>query len=140
MNWKKVKQDIMRHEGYRDSIYIDTVGVPTGGYGHAFHEGSKLPDHIWESILSYDLSIVLEDHEKFISVNGLYHLNEKRQEVLFNMMFNLGYTKLSKFKKFIAAMQGEDFHIAAIEMLDSKWAEQVGVRAIELSDIMRRGV
>jgi len=49
-----------------------------------------------------------------------------------NMCFNLGYPRLSKFKKFLAAMEDNDFETAAKEMMDSKWATQVGDRAERL--------
>ena len=49
-----------------------------------------------------------------------------------NMGFNLGYPRLSKFKKFLDAMQKNDFETAAVEMMDSKWATQVGKRAERL--------
>jgi len=139
MNLKKIKQDIKRHEGYRDHIYVDTVGVLTGGYGHAFHKGSKLPDHIWDEILSYDISEKLRDTESFLSEHQIEWLDDRRQEVIFNMIFNMGYKGLNKFKKFIAAMQGSDWRKASAEMLDSRWAKQVGYRAIELAGIMERG-
>jgi lysozyme len=49
-------------------------------------------------------------------------------------MFNLGRPRLSRFKKFIAAINEGDWEIAAIEMMDSKWAVQVGPRSERLRD------
>ena len=71
-------------------------------------------------------------------VNWTEH-NEVRQGVLINMMYNLGWPRLSKFKKMLAAFESKDYKLASIEMLDSKWAVQVGRRATELSDIMKAG-
>ena len=59
-------------------------------------------------------------------------LDDNKQRVMVNMCFNLGYPRLSKFKKFLAAMEVHDFETAAIEMMDSKWANQVGLRAERL--------
>jgi len=59
-------------------------------------------------------------------------LSDDRMRVMANMCFNLGYPRLSKFKKFLAAMQEEDWETAAEEMMDSKWATQVGDRAKRL--------
>jgi len=56
-----------------------------------------------------------------------------------NMLFNLGYTRFLGFKKMLHAIEVRDFNHAANEMLDSKWAGQVGQRAIELAQIMRSG-
>jgi len=66
-------------------------------------------------------------------------LNDNRQRVIANMCFNLGHPRLSKFKKFIQAMQISDWERAAEEMLDSKWSSQVGDRALRLRDRVLRG-
>ena len=66
-------------------------------------------------------------------------LNDVRQEVLANMRFNLGLANLRKFKRMIAALERRDWVDASREMLDSKWATQVGNRAIRLSNAMRTG-
>ena len=55
------------------------------------------------------------------------------------MLFNLGLPRLKTFKKFLAACEAGDFDLASVEMLDSKWASQVGNRAIELSEQMKAG-
>ena len=61
-------------------------------------------------------------------------LPEDLQRVMANMCFNLGITRLLKFKKFLAAMEENKWDKAAVEMLDSRWAIQVGPRAIRLKD------
>jgi len=131
---RKLCQDmIKRHEGYRDRIYKDTVGVLTGGYGHAFLLGSYLPDYIWEYIFEYDFKRVEEDFLKL----DLDHLSVIRKMVICDMLFNLGLTKLLKFKNMLRALKEENYGKAADEMLDSRWADQVGHRALELSKMMR---
>ena len=54
-------------------------------------------------------------------------------------VFNLGYPRLSKFVKFIDAMQKGDWKKASEEMIDSKWASQVGRRAIRLQQMVIHG-
>jgi len=66
-------------------------------------------------------------------------LDGVRQRVLANMCFNLGYPRLSKFVKFIAAMQKGDWKTAGEEMMDSKWATQVGDRAVRLQQMVIHG-
>ena len=66
-------------------------------------------------------------------------INDARQAVLINMAFNIGLSGLFKFKKTISAIKGGFYEKAAKEMLDSKWANQVGNRATELSEQMRTG-
>ena len=61
-------------------------------------------------------------------------LDDDKQRVMANMAFNLGLPRLSKFKKFLKAMEEGDFKTAAVEMMDSKWATQVGNRAKRLRD------
>jgi lysozyme len=58
---------------------------------------------------------------------------------LINMCFNLGLTRLLKFKKMIAALSIHDYETAANEALDSRWAKQVGSRATDIADIIRAG-
>lgn len=66
-------------------------------------------------------------------------LNEKRQEVLINMCFNLGINRLLKFKRMIAALEKLNHPEAAREMMHSRWAVQVKGRAMELTEKMREG-
>ena len=61
-------------------------------------------------------------------------LPEEAQEVIVNMCFNMGAPRLSKFKKFIGGVNAGDWNTAAVEMMDSRWAKQVGVRADRLRD------
>lgn len=66
-------------------------------------------------------------------------VNEARKAVLINMCFNLGMPTLLTFKRFLTALSAGDYDSASREMLDSRWARQVGKRAITLADIMRSG-
>ena len=55
------------------------------------------------------------------------------------MVYNLGLTRFKGFKKTIGFIELGEYDLAATEMLDSKWARQVGKRAIELSHMMKTG-
>jgi lysozyme len=55
------------------------------------------------------------------------------------MMFNMGAPAFSKFKNFWAALKSNDYATASVEMMDSKWAEQVKGRAVTLSEMMSDG-
>jgi lysozyme len=66
-------------------------------------------------------------------------LDETRQRVLANMCFNLGCPRLKNFKNFLAALEAGDFETAGEEMMDSKWATQVGSRAVRLQEKMLHG-
>ena len=125
---------IKKHEGYRDSIYYDTVGVPTGGYGHAFLPGSSLPKDIWDEIFLYDYNIAVSDYYSLE-----LDLDPVRRAVIVNMIFNLGISKFLGFRKTLVYVRAGEYEKAAKEMLNSKWAGQVGRRATELAKMMRTG-
>lgn len=66
-------------------------------------------------------------------------LDDVRREVILNMLFNLGLPKLREFKKMLAAIERIDFTQASVEMCSSRWASQVGSRAVYLSQAMKAG-
>ena len=125
---------IRRHEGLSDKIYLDSVGVPTGGYGHAFLVGSPITIDIAEKFFQNDIFIA-EQNYKTLKLN----LDETRKMVIINMIFNLGLTRFLKFKKFIHALNESNWQKAHDEMINSRWAAQVGNRAKELANIMLTG-
>lgn len=133
-----IRKMIKQHEGYRGRIYIDSVGVPTGGYGHAFLTGSPLSQPIWELIFEEDFQRTVNDYDYLVEEYNL-DLNPVRRGVLIDMLFNLGLSKLLRFKKFIRAMQLKDWERAADEMINSRWYNQVGTRAVKLVKMMREG-
>jgi len=124
---------IKKHEGYRDKLYQCTAGKQTIGYGRNIEDNGISKDEA-NLMLANDI----KECEKTLNYNLPFFkdLSEVRHAVLVNMMFNLGWPRLSKFKKMIAAIESKDFDRASAEMLDSKWARQVGNRALELSGMM----
>lgn len=136
MTYDEVVDMIKRHEGFSEKLYLDTVGVLTGGWGHAFFVGDYIPFYIWEKILWLDIKKAYDDLEK-LKLND--DLDEVRKAVIVDMLFNLGLTNFLKFKKLIAALRNKDYEEAAKEMENSKWAKQVKSRATELIKMMRTG-
>lgn len=127
-------EDLIRHEGYRTHLYEDTAGILTIGVGYNIEE-KGLPDYIIKLLLNDSIEEAKSELGRvFEPWKGLSRV---RQDVLVNMMFNLGAPRFLKFKKFIKAIKNNDFDTAADEMLASRWAKQVGNRAIELSERMR---
>ena len=127
-------EDLIRHEGYRTHLYEDTAGILTIGVGYNIEE-KGLPDYIIKLLLNDSIEEAKSELGRvFEPWKGLSRV---RQDVLVNMMFNLGAPRFLKFKKFIKAIKNNDFDTAADEMLASRWANQVGNRAIELSERMR---
>jgi lysozyme len=133
------KEQLKIDEGCRLNAYQDTVGVWTIGYGHTegVGKGDKITQAKAEEYLLEDTLAAARDASTLpVGFDGL---NAVRQAVLTNMTFNLGLTRILNFKRFLAAVQIRDFNKAALEMLDSKWAGQVGQRAIRLAKQMKKG-
>ena len=137
MREEAIKIMIQRHEGIMPRVYLDTVQVPTGGYGHAFLVGSPISHKVADLLFEDDYNRCLKDYEQLRPLIG--ELDPIRRAVILDMLFNLGLPRLKEFKKTLAAIRAKDFEEAAKEMLDSKWARQVGYRARKLADMMRTG-
>ena len=88
-------------------------------------------------LLGNDIDLCVDELEN--NFTWYKNLSDARQRVLVNMCFNLGLTRLLGFKKFLAALEAEDWDRAAEEMLDSKWAVQVGPRSTRLRDLLLEG-
>ena len=122
-------QDLKRHEGLKLKPYQDTEGVWTIGFGHNLEEG--ITAKIAEFILHEDIRIHTDELTRVFPI--VTTLDDDRRDVLINMCFNLGISRLKGFKKMWAAIDASDYVEASKQMLDSLWADQVGSRAIELA-------
>ena len=99
--------------------------------------GSSIPEERVLECLNKDIDIICADLDR--ALPWWRELDGVRQRVLVNMGFNLGLTRLLKFKKFLAALEKKDYETAAIEMMDSRWAVQVKGRANRLRDKILSG-
>ena len=144
MNVEKLREQLKIDEGCVYEIYNDHLGYPTFGIGHLVREsdpenGSPLGTEISEDRVNEafdaDIEIVLSD------CNILYpdfeDLPEEAQQIIANMMFNLGRPRLSKFVGMKRGVDAKDWNSAADEMVDSRWYRQVGARAERLVNRMR---
>lgn len=135
MNIDRLKRDLRRHEGVRSKPYQDNLGVWTVGVGRNMNNGFR-PSEI-EMLFENDL---LEAERAAMALVPMFRLlDHHRQEVLVNMAFNMGQTRLGRFRRMLDAIDRLDFEAAADEMLASTWAAQVGKRAVELAERMRLG-
>ena len=129
---------LKRHEGVRSKVYICSAGYETIGVGRNIAEsGLGLSDDEIDYLLANDIKRVRE--ELTDSYFWFPAMNEARQDALVDISFNLGQTRLRGFVKAIEAMSREQFDIAADEFMDSKWATQVGNRAIQVTEMIRTG-
>jgi len=133
MNKDRLKETLIRHEGIRLKPYKDSVGKITIGIGRNLDDIGISHEEAGLMFLN-DLDRV----EKELCTNFKWfpNLSDVRQEVLMNMCFNLGITKLKKFVKFLKAVELGNWSQAAIEMKDSLWTKQVGQRSEELAKAM----
>ncbi len=126
---------IKKHEGLRLKPYTCTAGKLSIGYGRNLEDVGISQDEA-DAMLAQDMVGVLSDCTKF---PWFKKLNTPRQAVIENMIFNLGLSRFSGFRNTIRYIEAGEYEKAAEEMLDSKWARQVGNRANELSLIMETG-
>jgi len=122
-------------EGLRLKPYRCTAGKLTIGYGRNLDDVGITQEEA-ELLLKHDLEKAEKEAEKFPVYSKL---NQARKDVLIEMVFNMGYSRLSGFKKMFEALEKGDYSAAADQMLDSSWHKQVGKRAERLAYFMRIG-
>lgn len=135
MDRQLLKTQLERHEGLRLKPYRDTVGKLTIGYGRNLDDVGIAPEEA-ELMLDNDIDAALKHLH---TVDEFNELDPVRQTVIANMAFNMGFSGVMGFRNMWAAISRQDWDRAASEMLDSRWSRQVGMRAVELSEIMRSG-
>lgn len=134
---EKLIDHIRAAEGLRLRPYRCTAGKLTIGYGRNLDD-LGISETEAESLLINDVDRVI-GHLMLLPQYQMLGYDQARQAVLVDMVFNLGLTRFLGFKAMLAALELGDFDRAADEMLDSKWARQVGKRATNLAEVMRSG-
>jgi len=144
MDIAKLREQLEIDEGVKYEVYNDHLGYATFGIGHLItvHDpengwsvGTDVDEYRVQEAFEDDVQGVISDCEK------LYvqweHLPEEAKQVIANMMFNMGLTRLSKFKGMKRGVDSRDWNAAADEMVDSAWYRQVTNRADRLVMRMR---
>ena len=142
MNMDRLLASVKKHEGYRNKVYLDTLGKRTVGVGHLCVEEFWEDDKEYEEkflmdILEADLQNAIKGAKDLMSENGCMDMDEVAEEIIIEMIFQLGKTGVSKFKNMWKALSGLEYSVAASEMLDSRWAKQTPNRANKLSKKMQ---
>ena len=142
----ELKARIRDHEGCVDTVYPDTLGKATIGIGHLvqpherqrFKKGVKISVDEIEDLFLIDLNRACAGAEQLISENyrGDKRLPQVIEHVIVEMVFQLGKTGVSKFKKMWKAMRVKDWKKAAEEMKDSRWHSQTPKRCEHLAEII----
>jgi len=133
-----IKDMLIRDEGNVSWAYQDSEGYWTIGVGRLIdkRKGGGLSEDEIMYLLENDIKRSTAEAEKF---TWFYDLNAPRQAVIISMLFNMGLPTFKQFKRMIMAIEKGDFWQASHEMMDSKWADQVGPRADRLSTMMETG-
>jgi lysozyme len=135
VNYHALRKSLELHEDRRNRLYHCTAGKPTIGVGHNLER--PISDAAIDQILSDDINTCIAELDR--AFNGWRNHNDARQNVLLEMMFNMGTSTLRDFKRMWAALQAKDYDEAAKQMMHSGWAVQVGKRAATLSNQMKSG-
>ena len=139
MNTDKLREQLATDEGIVNEIYLDHLGYPTFGIGHLITDhdpekgqevGTSISEERVNQAFDEDVQTVVADCA--ICFNTWDGYPEEAKQVFANMMFNMGRTRLSKFKKMIAAVNDSNWEEAAAQMEDSRWYKQTTNRATRL--------
>ncbi|NOQ31672.1 MAG: lysozyme [Helicobacteraceae bacterium] len=141
-----IKNDAIKmlkiHEGCALTVYKCPSDKHTIGYGRNLDDLGITQDEANSMLLS-DVERTIEELKSFTwfddLCNSAYDRDHLRASALIDMCFNLGFPRFKQFKKMIHALEWMDYKTASIEMLNSRWAKQVGTRAIRLSNIIKFG-
>ena len=144
MDIEKLREQLEIDEGVVHEIYLDHLGYPTFGIGHLVREsdpehganvGTKVDEARCIEAFNQDVESVIKDC--LILYPDFDDLPEEVQQIIANMMFNMGRPRLSKFKGMKRGVDAKDWNAAADEMVDSAWYRQVTNRANRLVERMR---
>lgn len=134
----EIKTYIKRHEGKKLMAYTCSAGFLTIGYGRNL-DANGISEAEADMLLSNDITRAIRELTALFQEQGFASFSEMRQIALIDMVFNLGISRFKRFNKMIAAIKAGDWAFAAKEALESKWAMQVGARAVEDAKMLKEG-
>ena len=137
----KLLESVKKHEGYRNKVYLDTLNKRTVGVGHLcvedfWEDGKEYDEDFLMGILEKDLQSAIDQADDMCSN---LTISDDAKIIIIEMIFQLGGTGVSKFRKMWQALQQDppDYAEASVQMLDSRWAKQTPNRANEMADHMK---
>ena len=138
MNMDRLLESVKKHEGYRNKVYLDTLGKRTVGVGHLCVEDFWEDDKEYEekflmTILEHDLQSAIKGAKDLMQEHGCMDIDELAEEIIIEIVFQLGKTGVSKFRNMWKHLSALEYASAASEMLDSRWAKQTPNRAEAMS-------
>jgi len=134
----KLVEMLRLHEGVRYKVYLCSEGYETIGVGRNISEGGLgLSKDEVDFLLVNDIERVQNELDR--NYPWFARLDEVRRDAIIDIAFNLGLTRLRGFVNALAAMSRSQYEIAADEFMDSRWSQQVGNRAVEVTEMIRTG-
>ena len=139
MDIDQLRETLKVDEGVKNEIYLDHLGLPTCGIGHLITEddpehgldvGTHIDDERVNELFDQDVQVTLGECR--LLYEDFDYLPEEAQQIIANMMFNMGRPRLSRFHKMKQAVDGRDWIEAGNQMMDSRWYKQVTTRADRL--------
>lgn len=128
---------LKEHEGLRLKPYTDTVGKLTIGYGRNLTDVGISRD---EAAAMFECDVERATFDALISFPWFKGLDETRQDVVVNLIFNMGIGGVRQFKLMISALERKDWQGAAFELFNSRWCHQVGKdRCADLTHALEYG-
>ena len=145
--YNKLLESVKKHEGYRNKVYLDSLGKRTVGVGHLCVEDFWEDDKEYEEsflmdILQKDLQGSIDGAEDLINncpSGNKANISDDAKILIIEMIFQLGKKGVSKFRNMWSALKEDppDYFEAHVQMLDSKWAKQTPNRATEMAEKMQ---
>ena len=133
----KLLESVKKHEGYRNKVYLDTLNKRTVGVGHLcvedfWEDGKEYDEDFLMGILEKDLQSAIDQADDMCKN---LTISDDAKIIIIEMIFQLGGTGVSKFRKMWQALQQDppDYAEASVQMLDSRWAKQTPNRAQEMA-------
>ena len=123
-------------EGYCEKVYLDSESYPTVGYGWCLDSSRK-----WGSVKEF---LEHKFEEKYQEAADDYEalgldLDPVRRDAVIDLIYNMGLTKVLKFKNTLAALKMKDYLVAAHNLEQSLWFKQVGRRGPRIVKLIKEG-
>jgi lysozyme len=144
MDIEKLRDQLKIDEGCVNSVYLDHLNLPTVGIGHLVTEwddeygkpvGTEVSEDRVNELFDQDVQVTIDECK--LLYNNFDELPEEAQQIIANMMFNMGRPRLSRFHKMKRAVDAGDWEEAGNQMKDSRWYDQVTTRAERLVERMK---
>ena len=144
MDIEKLRDQLKIDEGCVNSVYLDHLNLPTVGIGHLVTEwddefgkpvGTEVSEDRVNELFDQDVQVTIDECK--LLYNNFDELPEEAQQIIANMMFNMGRPRLSRFHKMKKAVDAGDWEEAGNQMKDSRWYNQVTTRAERLVKRMK---